>query len=144
MPPLAAALHYKSWSICTWYLTSPLRAMFAHRSEIWLQIQDANMSTSGADDSVFLGWLFIWWSFTFTLIQPVVTGWKIGINYILHNYTVATGWISVNMNVSVNMNDHNEWCYLLKNTAWKQSIYSPVHGPVHTVQVLQLWTVLCD
>ena len=74
----------------------------------------------------------------FTLIQPVVTGQKIGIKYILHNYTVATGWIRVNMNVSVNMNDHNEWCYLLKNTAWKQSIYSPVHGPVHTVQVLQL------
>jgi len=37
-PPLAAALHYKSWLICTWPLTSPLSAVFAYG----LKIQEAH------------------------------------------------------------------------------------------------------
>ena len=36
----AVVLHYKCWFICTWPLTSPLSALFAHRSEVWLQIQE--------------------------------------------------------------------------------------------------------
>ena len=42
MPSPAAALHYKRWVTCMWPLTSSPLAVFAHRSEVWLLIQDTH------------------------------------------------------------------------------------------------------
>ena len=76
MPPAAAMLYCKTRLICTWPLTSPLSAVFAHRSEVCLQIQGAHAIRNSNR----------WW-------------------------------------------DKHEQCYLLKNTAWKQSMVQSMDHP---------------